>query len=613
VPSRSTRDLAGLTLVLAIAVSIALFWVVRVPVFQEPDEMAHADYVFALYDAVSPFVVSRPRPDHEVAPQTRYLRDAVGYRRMRYNPVAQPPQGYDSRDYFEQLDRGAPAPSRRTPSAGSSVPYVMVLYPVTYYAAVLLALRTAIAATHSLALGFFAMRAVGVLALGVTLVCGYLAMRAYAVRASTALLATLGLGTFPLMTALSSSVQPDTLVTAFFALTLLGAALLRSRATRVRGEICIGLALLGLAMTKQHYAAAAWLVTVPLVFVRQGRERNWLSLALIALLPVAGYIVAYSFIGPVHGVQTPTQFATSSHAASGVTGGDHTVELLANALRSCIDGTVAHTFWNTFGYRAGRIFPGAAADLVIPVIDVVLVVAFALAQYVILSRIANVAMRRSPSRAFALIVGGHPTNIAVIVSIVLVAANVASAGLLELQGRYWIPIALALVLIALRTYPRLVAAKERARFSAGLGYAMGAYALVAAPTAAIAMNAYFYALPERPHFETVADVNVPDTMTIARPKDVRIDGFAIDMLTGEPATNVVARVDGGADVHASAYGLPTPSVAHIFNDADQFETGFRIVIPAKLLSPGVHTVAFFVGNVRTTAIPFRRRIVLRVG
>ncbi len=600
-------------LVLAIAVSIAMFWVVRVPVFQEPDEMAHADYVFALYDAVSPFVVSSPQPDQEVAPQTRYLRDAVGYRRMRYNPVAQPPPGYDSREYFERLDREVPVPSHRLPAPHSGVPYVMLVYPITYYTIALAALRTAIATTHSFMLGFFAMRSIGVLALAVTLVCAYFAIRVSGIARSPALLATLGLGTFPLVTALSSSVQPDTLVTAFVALTLLGGALLRSCATRIGGEFCIGLALLGLAMTKQHYAAAAWLVTIPLVFVRQGRDRNWLSLALLALLPIAGYIVAYDFIGPVRGVETPAQFAAGSHAASGTTGDAHTIELIASALRSCVDGTVAHTFWNTFGYRAGRIFPGPAADLAIPIVDMVLIVAFMVAQFGILSRILRVAMQRSPSHAIALIIGGHPTNIAVMVTVVLIAANVASAGLVELQGRYWIPIALALVLIALRTYPRLFRAKDRGRLATGLGYAIGAYALVAAPTAAIAMNAYFYAPPERPRFESVADVDVPDTFTLARPTDVRIHGYAIDMLSGEPATDIFARIDGGVEVPATQYGLSTPEVANIFNDAREYHAGFRIVLPAKLVRPGVHTITFFVGNVRDTAIPFRRRIVLRVG
>ena len=49
-------------LVIAIATALASAWAVRVPLLQEPDELAHLDYALELHAVGKPFTVSQARP-----------------------------------------------------------------------------------------------------------------------------------------------------------------------------------------------------------------------------------------------------------------------------------------------------------------------------------------------------------------------------------------------------------------------------------------------------------------------------------------------------------------------------------------------------------------------
>ena len=161
--SRS-RSLLWLGIVVAFCTVLATIWLIRVPFFEEPDEIAHVDYVFQLFDVGHPFRVTGKSPHGEVAPQTRYIVRAIDYRRMRYNPYARAIAGYGTAAFFRQLDAGAPAPSGHTPGAGAAIPYLMYSYPPAYYVLEAAALTATYDLSGSLSDGFIAMRAVNVFA-----------------------------------------------------------------------------------------------------------------------------------------------------------------------------------------------------------------------------------------------------------------------------------------------------------------------------------------------------------------------------------------------------------------------------------------------------------------
>ena len=129
----TTRELAGLVVVLTIAIVASIYWTYRVPFYQQPDELAHADYVFALYDAKTAYVVRDGDAATEVAPNSRYLAAAVTYRKMRYNPYGRAPESYGTVPYFRAVDAAAPDPSGHVPRAGDRIPYMMKVYrtPIT--------------------------------------------------------------------------------------------------------------------------------------------------------------------------------------------------------------------------------------------------------------------------------------------------------------------------------------------------------------------------------------------------------------------------------------------------------------------------------------------------
>ena len=205
--------MAWLFAIVAFCTVVASIWLVRVPFYQEPDEIAHADYIFKLFDVGHPFRVAGTHPAGEVAPQTRYVVRAIDYRKMRYNPSARAPAGYGTTAFFRALDAGAPAPSGRRPTVGAALPYFMYSYPPAYYVLEAAILTATYRLDDSLSTGFFAMRALNVVLLIGTLVLSYFSFRAYGLTERLSLAAVLAIGAFPLVSRISSYIQPDNATT----------------------------------------------------------------------------------------------------------------------------------------------------------------------------------------------------------------------------------------------------------------------------------------------------------------------------------------------------------------------------------------------------------------
>ena len=135
---------AAAAAIVAIALGLACVWVFRVPLFQQPDENAHADYAFALFAAHGPIRASTGRPATDVDPVVRYLEGASGFRAMRFSGDGRVPAGYGSAAFDRALDAGAPHPSTVVdPRSDMRVPWVAAQYPYLYYALDALAIGVA--------------------------------------------------------------------------------------------------------------------------------------------------------------------------------------------------------------------------------------------------------------------------------------------------------------------------------------------------------------------------------------------------------------------------------------------------------------------------------------
>jgi hypothetical protein len=603
-----------LGVVVAFCTALATIWLIRVPFFEEPDEIAHVDYVFQLFDVGHPFRVTGRHPRGEVAPQTRYIVRAIDYRRMRYDPYARVVAGYGTTAFFRALDAGAPAPSGNAPRAGAPIPYLMYSYPPAYYVLEAVALTATYDLSGSLSDGFTAMRAVNVLLLVGPLLFSYFSLRAYGIGDRSSLLTVLAIGAFPLTTHVFSYVQPDNATT--FLISVVVYAVARGRRRSSYGADVLAICALGaLFLVKPPYGFAAWLATVPLLrFQAHGRPGHPLLRSSMAALPLGIFAISNHYLNPVSGLESPLAWIarTRNLAAAAPMSASAMMGLAVDGLAECFKGSVFYGFWLAFGFRGGRIFP----NYVVPVFQVVtifVVSAFLMAERTILTRLI-VARRKLGRRAtWRLVLANHPLNLYLLTSAMLISAHVLSGGALELEGRYWCAMLLPLAIVILRTIPRL-ASKHRRTVASALAIVMATYSSFASIQAVRAMNADFYGT-RAPLREAVADVTKlqsdgvasgdPHLLHLRYPQPLSISGFAIDMLTGFAAKHVYVEIDGRTRAAAAVVGLPFPEIAQIFNDDQVAASGFRIDVPAALLPRGTHRLRFFVGRVtRADGIPF---------
>lgn len=628
--SKEVRSGAILACIAGLACILAAIWAIRVPLYQEPDERAHTDYVFALFDAGRPFVVHHGRFGVGVTAQTRYLSEAVDYQAMRYNPYARAPRQYGSAAFRRAIDAGAPKRSLRAPTDGATLPYVMFLYPAAYYVVESILLTAVYDLHRSLWDGFLAMRLFNVALLAGFVVLVYATFRAYRIERTTARFATLAIAIFPLTTSMAGYVQPDNATAVFVALATYGAARWR-RDPDLRSYAVVTIALCALFAVKLHYAIALWLVSVPLVaFVPLTTSpRAFVRRALcVACLPLAVGFASSAWLNPVGGLESPRSFAVRTEAArpGNPLNPLRAIELVGDAANGMVRGPTFKTFWLGFGYRGGRIFGRDSIDAIFAITTILTFAAFAAAEFALVRRIVRVARRkRSVALAIQLLFAGHAANTYLVTTAILVTASVLSNGELELEGRYWYPLLGSLAFIVLRTVFRPL--PSRIRRPAGRGFAtmMAAYSVLASVLALNAMNEDFYRALGVPRFESVADVyDVRNAagepfpkdhrVLVDRPQTVRIDGYAVDMLSGLPARDVYAEIDGHARVSADRVDLYYPEVARVFNDDRLTNTGFSMSIPARDLGPGPHELRLFVRNApRRSSIAFRFPVVLFVG
>jgi hypothetical protein len=599
---RWERALAA-TIVLCATV-LSGFWALRVPLFQEPDEVAHADAAFAYFDAGRPFVVQNPTIANFVTPELRYLMKATDYRRMRYNNHAAVSVGYGTRAYFGAIDASAPAPSNETPRVGARVPYALAFYPSTYYYVVALAMRAGwISFGHSLSAAIFAGRLLNVAMFATTLVLAYAVLSKLSFTSAQRLMLLAGVAFFPLSTWMGAYIQPDNqsalLMTATF---LAGLALRRQPASLARLALYTAAAS-ALGVTKLQYALVA---IVAFGFAFRGafdRETPPVRLRALAGTFAIPLVAAFCgrFLSPIGGLYAPP--SGSGYADTGILSkvGIASYNLLRSATGTLLGGQTFSGFWLHFGLRSGGVFPPSTTAVMTALLVALTVLTFAawgVSQLRLVKRLRHVATRHGAGRAFAFL-GTDPTlNAYVLLTGLLLSLSAFTNGDLMLQGRYWYPILLPIVLLSVRSIgggvPR---AKRRVATSLACAFWL-CYSAIAAPCAAVSMNDDFYhrtdAIPtselgEVESIEIDGRASDRQSLTLTAGSVVTVRGDALDTSLGLPATNVGFRVDGGQERRAIA-GLPDRKLVLIFNDQLLANGGFRFDAPTRGLAPGPHEI-----------------------
>ncbi len=233
-------------------------------------------------------------------------------------------------------------------------------------------------------------------------------------------------------------------------------------------------------------------------------------------------------------------------------------------LRAVVDATLGgrafRGFWFHFGIRNDSVFAGRAADeatAVLVSLTVLGIAGWAAYQLGVMRRLVRISRRYGVTRGLRLIGTDPFLNLYAGASLVLFGVYAFTGGYLTLQGRYWYPVLLPIVILSVRTAgasgPRNLA--RRATTVACAFWAL--YASVAAPLAVVAMERGFY------HRS-----NVVPRAEIGSIESIAIDGRGVQDFAG-------IRVPAGASLSIAgsaldtSLGLPAKDVRYRFRSHRQ--------------------------------------------
>lgn len=595
-------DRAAAWLVIVVATALALVWALRVPLFQEPDELAHIDYALELHAVGKPFEVPSATPVRVYSPALRYLQTATFFRANRYNPWGKLPRNYGTRDFERKIDANAPALEGRVPAPGSGMPYVMFAYPAGYYVLVAEAMALA-AAVHpaSLVALMLAARLTSVACLPPTLILAYGIFIRLRLGRATALLCTLAVAWLPLTSWVFGYVQPDDLTTLLLTASLYVALRWKGDPRAKAWPIALSATLVSLAFVKEHYAVATIGATfgASLSFARPAK--NWRRLLAVFLPPLGALVAAHRLV-PVTAPLAP-RFAGQQTGAA-LSFGQRAADVAyyaASGLRDTYAGGGAFTdFWMRFGMRGASVYAGPLGTFVRgALVAMTLVTAFALVlrTLVLLERLLKVAARRSHWLAVRLLASNVVLNVYVLVTAIVLGVYVVSRGAVWLEGRYWLPVIVPTVALGTTLVPRLFG---RLRPSVAFGFAAlwALYASVSAPVALLALDRSFYHQPpDRATIEPYAQITSvgvarpcragKPNLAVVRGCGLLVTGFAVDSERGLPANEVFVQLDGGPLVRARTL-LPSPLLRDVYIDDALADGGFSATLDTRRYGYGPH-------------------------
>ena len=602
----SLKTRIALGCIVVASVGMGLIWLIFTPFFQAPDENAHFDYAYQLYSVGRPYHVERAKCARDVTETVRYIERRSDFYGVRLLADARVPRGYGTPEYFRSVDALAPRLARRIPPAGSNAPCVMFGYPAGFYAVAAGVVALASAASQgSLVAELFSARAFGIVCLAVTLPLAYRVLRASGIRVRDALLATAAIGIFPMTSWVSAYIQPDNLVFTLVTLALLVALRLRSRPFDPLASIALGAVLSTLFFVKQQYAGVLFIACALLVLSSSLRERHpyrrALTVCFVCLLPLVALRLS-TFATPVGPLRishnlAPTAIAPTSAKPLVSAGLD--VLYAASSLRDAyVDGLSFHRFWNSFGWAdnsyLSRPWLNETVESAIGVVSLSIAFFFVTRQLNVYRRVLRIARRRSAATASWLLCQDVVLNVYIVWTTLLIIVCAASRGTWSLQGRYWLPVMVPMMVILIARVPRILPSGTRARTATLAAGMMLGYALVLGPIAlAAAHERYYRPSGELPRLTVVGVDGVgflgrlprgsePTTMRSGRVVDFK--GLAFRSTDGSPIDHIDLQIDAGRPM-AMRYGFTVATAVA------PMSVGFEGTIPTKTLAVGRHRIS----------------------
>jgi hypothetical protein len=641
--SRGTaRARFALAAIVALSLAVALFWVVRMPLFESPDENAHADYAFTLF-ATQNFVPTAGRiPATDVDPLVRYLGDAVAFRTMRLNPDGRVPAGYGSRAFYRALDADAPrVPRDFLADDGRRVPYVATTYSFLYYALDAMAIAAGgVLSGGSATIEAFAARAFGLVLLACSLLLSYGILRELRVRVRVALGIVATIGLFPLTSWVSAYVQPDNLSFTAVSLALYSALRLRREPDQLRAAAWTGAVLAVLALTKsQYFVAVALPVLTDRVLRFAARPHPWSRWCAFAVLIGAPLLLADLVLrATIAGTGSQVAYLVSANgnplAAPAHAGlpalAVYIAQTLVKAWTSFFyNGFTFYGYWGEFSWNRTQIVFGpplvtASIYALLGACSVLvgLLVAVRLA-FGVWPRLLRVARARGVPSALRLLASDVPLNAYLLFIGIMLVVYVGTDGGLAGEGRYWLPFILPAILCAVRYAPKALPSRRLQNvFATTFGAGLLAYSALGVFAAPAAMEARFYApAPSRPNegetwalvqrlgAQRITAFETHDEPTFAPGSRVAVEGVAIDSRSGLVPRSVEILVDGRPRVRASL-GTPKPRIVAAMHDDLLLGSGFTATLDLRGLAPGPHELQLAIGE-RDRAAPHLSRAHVR--
>jgi len=439
-------------------------------------------------------------------------------------------------------------------------------------------------------------------------------------------LALVCIGWLPLTSWVAGYVQPDNLSFALVTV-ILWFGLRWQRSGRFADALAVAVFLGLLFFTKQHYALCCWVAFLLAALPRLASKmasRPIASGAVLLVVPElcfkASFLATYS---PGLG------FASNSFARVSATLSPAHVRVLLGGVLDGISsaffgGESFQDYWLRFGERGETLFPARIYHLVSPLVLAAMLACFVLVgagRLHVVRRILRVFRKRSFLAGLRLTTSSLPLNIYVITTCVLTFAFVQSNEVLWLEGRYWLPLIVPLIVLGsrlgdaasppVRPLLRRVFLGGVAAFCAvsalfGIGAIGRAYYQPAA--AVLTFDPMANIIAVRRSGEAVT---ATAQVSLRRGESIDITGYAIDPRTGFPARSVFARIDDGARLQAKV-GLPLPLVENAFSDDRILDSGFELRLRADRYGLGTHTLRLYVAGVGLSALPLRDKLGFRV-
>jgi hypothetical protein len=636
VTSRRTAHIAAV-FVIACAGALSALWAFLVPIFQSPDEAAHFDYAMSIADAHR-LVRRADGPSATiVTPQAGYLLRISDFARIAGHSPMHVVPGYGTTAYYRALDASAPRAGETILGFGR-ISYIARLYPFGFYGLEALVIGAVTSLGGPLATTFFAARLLCVALMLLALFFSYRTALNLGVAPWTAVALTGAVGLFPMVSMVSSYVQPDNLAFAALSAALFFATQLRSTRTTALRVGPLGVALGILAVTKYQFFLSAALPIAAMLAIALRRQRTGLfavfSCAVAFVLPAVGLLAVQHWYvdGATALARTGPQDIGLTYvrdvAALGIgTLAHYVVASLAAAFLGCwVSGICAAGYWGVAGWSDTPIVVASftTETLLRMAISLVSLATAVIVAFVCLRnalRLLRVALRGHALRALWVAVSDPAIDGYLIFAAVIVALYVATNDVFGLSGRHWYPYVFVGFLCFVWYAPHALRGRRAATTSAALASVLFLYSLLAAGyalrdvmqryygpdtgsyTITTASNAQGVAIGAMWPLQDSTYLFAPSHEPFAYPRGTPVEasGSALQS-NGDGSSPVAVLVD-------SAQPLAVLARQYLFGIAEATHSigagysGFSAVIDTTHLAYGPHIVAAYARN--TQSEPYR--------